>query len=160
MKHFSPEEWRSYGKGPAKEKDVLMEKHLLDCDACFQLFLDSIDDQAVEEARALVPPDFTARTCDLIRASDWKEKQPPAHFQRKRLLAYYAVAAAITITLCGGGIFQSWSNAAVRINSHLNPAAETPSKYEAILFNWPTRLQEISNDWLNPMEIEKHKEVK
>ena len=159
MKHFSPEEWRTYGKGPAKEKDVLMEKHLLDCDACLQLFLDSIDDQAVEEARALVPPDFTARTCDLLRANTRKEERRPVRSQRKRLLACYAVAAAITIMLSGSGVFQTWSDTS-RMNLHYNPTAQTVGKYEDILFNWPARLQEISNGWLNNMEIEKHKEVK
>ncbi|MDD2511076.1 MAG: hypothetical protein PHP26_11000 [Syntrophomonas sp.] len=159
MTHFSPEEWRTYGKGPTKEKDVLMEKHLLDCDACLQLFLDSIDDQAVEEARALIPPDFTARTCGLLRTNARKEERRPGRSQRKRLLACYAVAAAITIMLCGGGVFQSWSDTS-RMNLHYNPTAQTVGKYEDILFNWPARLQEISNGWLNNMEIEKHKEVK
>jgi predicted anti-sigma-YlaC factor YlaD len=159
MKHFSKEEWLAYGKGQTNEKQALMENHLLDCDACLQLFLEGIDANAVEEARTLIPPDFTARTCDLIRTSSRKEEVQPNRFPRRGFLAYYAVAAAITIMLTGGGVFQSWSDH-TRMNLQLDPAVQTVSKYETILFNWPSRLQEKTTDWLKTVDLEKYKEVK
>ncbi|MDD2621251.1 MAG: hypothetical protein PHC92_11360 [Syntrophomonadaceae bacterium] len=158
MKHFSKEEWVVYGKEPASEQAALMEKHLLDCDACLQLFLEGIDETDMTEALAFIPPDFTTHTSDLIRASARQEERPPARFQSKGLLAYYAAAAAITIMLTGGGVFEFLNNA--RINMPPNPAKETAGKYEEILFNWPSQLQEKTTGWFRNIELEKHKEVK
>lgn len=158
MKHFSSEEWRNLGKGLNNEIQIEMEKHLLDCDACLQLFLEGIDEAALDEARNAIPSDFTARTCALIKAGERKTERYPAHFQRKGLLAYYTAAAAITIMLTGGGVFQSLNNAS--INLPTNPAVHDASKYESILFNWPAQLQEKTAGWLNTINLESYKEVK
>lgn len=158
MKHYNSEEWRNLGKGLNNEIQIEMEKHLLDCDACLQLFLEGIDQASLEEARNAIPSDFTVRSCSLIKAGERKTERYPAHFQRKGLLAYYAAAAAITIMLTGGGVFQSLNNA--KMNLQPNPAIHAGSKYEAILFNWPAQLQEKTAELLNTIELRNFKEVK
>ncbi|MDD3269655.1 MAG: hypothetical protein PHX14_10060 [Syntrophomonadaceae bacterium] len=158
MKHFSSEEWRSLGQGLNRDKDMVMEKHLLECDACLQLFLEGIDANAMEEAKFVIPPDFATRTCDLIRASARQEPRYTARFQRKGLLAYYAAAAVITIMMTSGGLLQSLNN--TKINLPLHPDVPVASKYEDILFKWPAQLQEKTAGWLNTINLESYKEVK
>ncbi|MEN6326142.1 MAG: hypothetical protein ABFD18_08060 [Syntrophomonas sp.] len=159
MKHFSSEEWRALGQGPGGEKDMVMEKHLLECDACLPLFLEGIDEAALEQARAVIPPDFTARTCALIEADARRKEKYPARFQNKGFLAYYAAAAVITIMLTGGGAFQALNHAA-RTDLPVHSVSQAEGKYETMLFNWPSRLQEKADSWLHAIEAEKHKEVK
>lgn len=159
MKHFSSEEWRALGQGPDEEKNNVMEKHLLECDACLQLFLKGIDETALEQARAVIPPDFTARSCALIEADARRKEKYPARFQSKGFLAYYAAAAAITIMLTSGGAFQALNHTALR-NLPSHSAVQAENKYEAMLFNWPSRLQEKTAGWLGAIELDKRKEVK
>lgn len=159
MKHFSSEEWRALGQGSDEVKNAMMEKHLLECDACLQLFLEGIDEAALEQAGAAIPPDFSTRTCALIAAEARRKEKYPASFQRKGFFAYYAASAVITIVLTGGGAFQALNHAA-RTNVPPHSAVRAESKYEAILFDWPSRLQEKTAGWINALELDKRKEVK
>ncbi len=152
MTHFNSEEWKTLGQGMEKERDRIMEDHLLNCDACLQLFLEGIDDDVLAEAEKLIPSGFTAQTSALIMADERRKEKYPARFQRKGFLAYYAAAAAITIMLTGGGVFQALNEAA-RTNVPAHSAVQAGSKYEAILFNWPSRLQEKTVDWFNAIEL-------
>ena len=167
MKHFDVQEWLLFNHGEAdEEKGRLMEEHLVVCKDCMRIFLDGIDELEINRARAVIPPDFTTRTIELVQA----QKEIPKYFKRpgqfyrhrnrwrRRLFSYYVAAASVTLMLMGGGVFQSAIHQVPDIS--LPYSLEVPDKQHNFIFTWPTQLREKTTGWIGSIELKNYKEVK
>lgn len=156
MKHFSREQWQAFYRGQVEE-EALMENHLLVCESCRQTFLDCIEDADLEQAEAIINPDFSTQALDYIRENGQQGRQNQYRLQSRRLLAFYTAAAALTIMLTGGGVLQSLNDKIV--NPPLSSAVKASSSYEEKIFNWPAQLREKTSSWINHIEFIQQKEV-
>lgn len=102
MNHYDAEAWVSYRNNRIDEEQRrLMEEHLAVCDSCLQRYLDAAAEHESALAELLLPPDFSALVKEKIGAA----KEQPFKRRRSRALVNYTVAAAITLALMSGGIF-------------------------------------------------------
>lgn len=167
MKHFDRQEWLAFHQAEVGEEERRMEEHLVVCEDCMQIFLDTIDATEIERARFIIPPDFTTRTIELVQAPRARlkcVKEPSAQsYQRKnrwrrRLFSYYVAASAVTLMLMSGGVFQSAIHQVPNIS--MNYSLEIPDKQHNFLFSWPAQLREKTTGWLGAIDRKNHKEVK
>ncbi len=167
MKHFDVQEWLLFYQGEeGKENEHLMEEHLVVCEECMQIFLARIDEIEISRARAIIPPDFTTRTIELVQEQRERLKylkqtgQPYQHRERwrRKLFSYYVAAASVTLMLMGGGAFQSAIHQAPNIS--IPYSLEVPNKKHNFIFTWPTQLREKTTGWIGSIELKNHKEVK
>lgn len=167
MKHFDVQEWLLFHQGEAgEEQECLMEEHLVICEDCMQIFLDGIDEIEINRARAIIPPDFTIRTIELVQEQRERPKdlkQPGQGNQhrdrwRRRLFSYYVAAASVTLMLMSGGVFQSAIHQVSNIS--IPYSVEMADKKNNFIFNWPTQLREKTTGWIGSIELKNYKEVK
>jgi|GEM_PF-626299 len=162
MKHFDKQEWLVFREGKAGTEEVsIMEDHLTICEDCRQIFLSSIDADEISRAEAFIPPDFTARTLNLLQAPVNKPGASPYQQKagvKRRLLSFYVAAAAVTLMLMSGGVFQSAARQVTNIPVNYSPQA--PARQYFTLPNWPGQLREKTAGWMDAIEWKKHKEVK
>ncbi|PKM78213.1 MAG: hypothetical protein CVU90_02785 [Firmicutes bacterium HGW-Firmicutes-15] len=168
MKHFDVQEWLLFNQGEAgEEKEHLMEEHLVICEDCMQIFLDGIDEIEINRANAIITPDFTTRTIELVKEQSERLnylKQPSLQsYQhkdrwRRRLFSYYVAAAAVTLMLMSGGVFQSAIHQVPNIS--IPYSLEVPDKKHNLIFTWPTQLREKTTGWIGSIELKNSKEVK
>lgn len=162
MKHFDKQEWLAFQEGrEGADKITIMEAHLTICEDCRQAFLSSIDADEISRAESFIPPDFTVRTLNLLQAPD--NKTGALNYQQKarikrRLLSFYVAAAAVTLMLMSGGVFQSAARQVTNIPISYN--TQVPAKTHFILPNWPDQLREKTAGWLDAIEWKNHKEVR
>ncbi|MEX2459707.1 MAG: hypothetical protein WD469_00165 [Paenibacillaceae bacterium] len=115
MRHYSNVEWSAYVRGQlSAERQSEYEAHLYDCEACLQLYMDSVADLDVDPVTSESDP-FYLEDVWIEQIMDQIESQkqllqtqssPPRKIAlyRKPVLQY-ALAAAITILLMTTGIF-------------------------------------------------------
>jgi predicted anti-sigma-YlaC factor YlaD len=144
MKHYTREEWLNYKKGGSVKNQHIMEQHLHDCAQCKDLFLKLIDDSEMSRASSIIPVGFSSATMQYIMNQQITRKSPGyARKQRRKLLSYYAIAAAITIMLVNQGFFQLVIKEASKA-----PTAYTEQKLDTsrgFLFDWPKQLTKKSS---------------
>lgn len=159
VKHYSAEQWREFCDSSDQMKNRReMEQHLLECDECQRLFLQGIDQAEIEKAALMVPPDFTEHT--LGRAAGGRERPAARKTSsgRQRLLAFYASAAAITLILMSGGVFQ---NLTERMNQA--PGIEHGSisqRVDSFLYHWPDQVKAGFRRQIDEVYARYSKEVK
>lgn len=102
MNHYDAGAWVSYRNNRVEEKQRrLMERHLARCDICLQRYLEAAAEHENALAELLLPPNFSTVIMEKIGAG---KAQSPRK-RRSRALVNYTVAAAITLALMSGGIF-------------------------------------------------------
>lgn len=106
MNHFTKEEWLHYVKNQLEEEvRTSYENHLYECDQCFELYL-----QAIDEARGELPliEDGQKFTDEIMEKIDEdklsKEKKIPFY---QKTFFQYGIALAMTIFLMSSGVFQA-----------------------------------------------------
>lgn len=102
MIHFTSEQWSKYVKNELEEevRDIY-ENHLYECDQCFELYL-----QAMDEAQDGFPAISNEQqfTDELMKQIQPVEKTVPFY---QKTAFQYMLAAAMTIFLMASGVFQS-----------------------------------------------------
>jgi predicted anti-sigma-YlaC factor YlaD len=102
VKHYDIESWALYRNNRIDENQRrLMENHLAVCDSCLKSYLAAAAKYEIRLGELLLPPDFNVAVNESIKI----KKQQAARRRRSRSLANYTVAAAITLALMSGGIF-------------------------------------------------------
>ncbi|MEN6461920.1 MAG: hypothetical protein ABFC94_11200 [Syntrophomonas sp.] len=147
MKHYTQEEWRDYKKGLINKKNI-MEEHLRGCSQCRNLFLKLIDESELIKASMIIPNGFDTATMQYIKNQPVIRKSPGnVRSQRRKLLSYYAIAAAITLMLVNQGFFQLAVKEASQIpTTYTQEKTKLPNNF---IFNWPRELTEKSSDLTN-----------
>lgn len=157
--HYDKSAWQMFylKQLPLDQLDQ-MENHLASCDQCQESFLNCIDE--LEPAVYIASADFARHTMDFINTSQQNErKHPSARQKRRRMLINYVAAAAVTITLMSGGVFQSAVDQTAQIPRH--PNSEAVQKNEQnLLFTWPEKIEVSTSQLINNMSFTKLKEVK
>lgn len=151
MKHYSEAEWLAFKHKSIKDTEFeIMESHLLECEPCFNVFLNLANELELARADTFIPPDFSRTTMDFINHHQVSQPSPyRRQGKMQRLLSYYVIAALITLMLVSSGVFQAAVNDAV-----LTTATSTvdTDKTDNIIFNWPSRLIETSSAWTNSIQ--------
>jgi len=159
--HYKQQEWQTfYDNNLPNDQLNLMESHLESCDACREIFISCIDPLYVRTIEKEISADFAHLTMEFIKTSQLAEcKHPSARQKRRRMLINYIAAAAVTITLMSGGVFQSAVDQTAQIPRESDrKAAHIEEK--SLLFTWPNRLEASTDHWINNMSFTKLKEVK
>lgn len=170
MRHFDKQQWDAFGRDMANpELQDNMEQHLLECEDCLQTFLLSIDETEINQATFTIPEDFASSMIKYINnrqakldstrvATAVKVKTNShsglngARMRSKRLFSYYVAAAAITLMLMGGGVFQSAIDQVSNV-----PATgylQADDRQDSFLIKWPTQLKEKTTSWINTIQKE------
>jgi len=163
MKHFDSQEWSVFSCDMFPiHKQEQMEEHLYKCDECIEVFLDTIDENAVNEAYNLIPADFTSKTLAYIENHSPKTV-PITRPKRKisNMFTYYVAAALLTIFFVSSGVFNSLAHSYAKINR-----AESILTYNVIdkkkdfTFNLAKKLANQTAHWINNFEKKITEEVK
>ena len=105
MTHYTKEQWMFYAKGNEIDREA-MEAHLLQCDACMDIYLFAVDALGSE----LPELDNVGLFISQIQIESKLDRQP--HVQPIKVswfmkpIFQYTIAASITILLVGTGAFQ------------------------------------------------------
>lgn len=144
MKHYTREEWLDYKKGLTDKKHI-MERHLRNCEQCKNLFLTLINESELCEADSIIPAGFSTATMRYIENKQVVQKSlRHGRNQQRKLLGYYAIAAAITLMLVNQGFFQLAVKEVSRV-----PTTHTAQRVDvskSLIFNWPMKLTQKSSD--------------
>ena len=111
--HFSPDEWQDYKRKTIEPELVAeIEAHLALCEDCREYFLRLIDETDIKVAQDKIPLDFTDALINRINQPapaviPIKIKPGKRKLNRRDIFAYYVTAAAITLALMSGGVFDS-----------------------------------------------------
>ncbi|HBQ86902.1 MAG TPA: hypothetical protein DD811_10550 [Syntrophomonas sp.] len=160
MSHYTQQEWIDFKKHRLpEEKQLQMEQHLQVCDSCMDVWLGLMGQEEINAAAEVIPDDFGRKTMQLVRA---QSKPVSSLFskvnKRRRLLAYYTAAAAITLMLVSGGVFQTIVNGLAYRQTQQISAIEGPAR---LLYSWPEQLSKTSAQYFQKIELTRNlKEVK
>ncbi|WP_026895949.1 hypothetical protein [Clostridiisalibacter paucivorans] len=100
MKHYDNMDWFLY-KEKLLPKGILeeMEQHLMKCNHCMDIFLNTIDTNEIEDASNILSNDFSDNIVDKISSKKIKRKNV------KHLFGYYVAVACVTMILVASGFF-------------------------------------------------------
>lgn len=157
MRHFSHDEWWFLKEGLCSEKiESDMKEHLVYCDRCRKLFLSLISGEDVGKGAELVSPNFSNLVMAKINVKDKENRAIKKKNQsrpKKNTPVYFAVAAAITFILMGGGFFQSlvqsvpqFSFEASKVDHHF---------LDEVKMDWPNKLVDKTSNWIYDFETQK-----
>ncbi|NLM53160.1 MAG: hypothetical protein GX197_10125 [Firmicutes bacterium] len=105
MKHYTRQEWQAFAAGQVKASQCTkMEKHLLVCDQCVDLYLSLITPADESYAGTVLSPDFTAKVMQKVNAFANKKQ---ASSRQRRSFLYYVAVACLTLIFTSAGVFQS-----------------------------------------------------
>lgn len=155
MSHYTRQEWIDFKKHRLpEEKQLQMEQHLQVCDSCMDVWLGLIGQEEIDKAAGMIPDDFGRKAMQLVRAQDKPVSPLSSNVnKRRRLLAYYTAAAAITLTLVSGGVFQTIVNGLAYRQTQQISAIEGPARF---LYSWPEQLSKTSTQYLQKIELSKN----
>lgn len=157
MSHYTPEQWSDFKQHNLTETVCReMEQHLQVCDQCMDLWLELITDTEMAQAAQIIPDNFSQNTLKLAQA------QPPLSLsanrsKRRKLMAYYTAAAAITLMLVSGGVFQSIVDGLSAESTHHVSAYQGPTQ---MLYSWPAWLGRTSHAYLQKIDLNQPRGVK
>ncbi len=162
--HFSPDEWQDYKMNNIEpELAAEIEAHLALCEDCQEYFLKLIDDTDLETAQDKIPLDFTDTLMTKIYQRSpamipVKIKPTKRKLNRRDIFAYYVTAAAITLALMSGGVFDSM----VAKSMYLSQVCILKSqKIESTVDkDWDRQLMENSAKMMRNFSINKERNVK
>lgn len=122
MNHYDIVEWKLFKENLLDDRiRSKMEEHLMNCDECMEVFLSLIDENEIELAKEVVPPDFTDKVVNNIRNVRPIEK---VHKKNKKTyndyFIYYVAVASVAIFLTASGFFGRLVNKVPEISSRLN----------------------------------------
>lgn len=153
MRHYTEQEWLAYKQGLISQPESeQMENHLLDCDQCMDLFLLQINEVEIARANSIIPSNFSQTTMTFIKQKQ-VNKPSPIHRRSKiqKLLSYYVVAAAITLLLVSGGVFQTAIDDVAAMP--VVPAPQSEQQPDSLIFTWPHMLAEKSSSWTHLISV-------
>ncbi len=108
MTHYTDQQWKAYIQGDELDR-ASMDTHLLECDACMDIYL-----IVVEDLHELLPEitNITAFSEGVLQhikslpTYSTKHSQPMTHRRwYTNMFFHYTIAASLTILLVGSGIF-------------------------------------------------------
>ncbi|NLP36973.1 MAG: hypothetical protein GX357_04940 [Firmicutes bacterium] len=105
MKHFTRQQWKAFAAGQVKApQSAEMEKHLLVCDRCVDLYLSLLSPADEFHARTIISPRFTANVMQKVSLFESKRNESA---RQKRNFFYYVAVACLTLLFTSAGVFQS-----------------------------------------------------
>lgn len=151
--HYSSEMWQQYKDSKLPEALAMqMESHLYNCPFCLETFLGLISQDDMANAEAHLSEDFTKDTMHLIGSSkkiapvQSNKTAPP--ISKRKLFGYYVTAAAVTLMLMSGGVFQQLVDGYPRITAACT--ANTQIIDRGLQTRLPQEMQQ-SGEWLQNM---------
>lgn len=152
MKHYTGEQWMTYvEQGLSDEDNQQMEQHLVTCDSCMELYMQSLErvvgsypslpDEAaladrvmlaIEAADSVSPSSTAPRLAPSEEAGFGSQKQRNPRTWMRSPLFHYAVAAVITLVLMSSGIFQSIMDHPAGIDRTSNREAQAEAAEEPV----------------------------
>jgi hypothetical protein len=108
MKHYGIDEWKEF-KENNLSMDLIneMQIHLLECDDCMNLYLESIDDDYIRDVSKDLPDDFTECVTNKIKLEDSRIITAKKKNYISNIMICYISAACITLFLMSQGFFHT-----------------------------------------------------
>lgn len=156
MKHYDYVEWVLY-KNKLLDDEIYkeMEEHLLQCNDCMDIFLSLIDEIDLENAKTIIPIDFTDKVIKNI-----KNIRPITKPIRKKkannFFMYYVAVASITILLTAGGFFEKMIDTVPHISVDLSEEANKINTNA--IYNFSEKITSKTSKFINNFQFKKVKE--
>lgn len=156
MKHFKEAKWRLFKERMCpKDMAEVMEDHLAACEPCRDIFLSLIGEEEIAQGAELLSPDFSRRVMAAVKNNGGQRvagKKNRLGRREKNTPVYFAVAAAITLILMGGGLFQS-------LDRFISPFATGSMVFERppaepVIMGWPDKLVDRAANWMYNFETQ------
>jgi len=160
--HFTYDEWQAFKENSlTPEKSAAMEIHLQDCETCQELYLSLIEPYDLDLVQTAIPLDFTETLMsklDKQTATIIKIPAPKPILKRKSIFAYYVTAAAVTLALMNGGVFDSM----VDQSMHFSKACMIQSQNieTQVSRDWRSQLLKDNSAWMDKFSFAKERNVK
>jgi predicted anti-sigma-YlaC factor YlaD len=103
MEHIEKETLGKYcaNQLPEEEQSII-DQHITECESCFSLYLDMIENFHIEHS---VSDTFTDRTIEEIERSQSFNQDNIPSMKQSRIMTHYFLAAGLTLLLTFSGLF-------------------------------------------------------
>lgn len=160
--HYGTDQWQNFKSRTSETPETYaMEAHLLECDSCREIYLNLFLQEELNQALNIIPPDFTDSLIAKIELPPPVKARPlysrPV-VNRKGIFAYYVTAAAVTLVLMSGGVFDSMANQSVRF-SHVW-AMQSRNFESRVSRDWSSKLLKDGTIWMQNQSFSKERKVK
>ncbi len=103
-----------------------IEEHLEQCDACFDCYLQHIEEWSIPVS---LSSNFTEDTINMLKTanpilSQSENKTPSKQDYRRKTLANYLLAVGLTVVFMFSGVFQFMASISDKLNVHDEPISE------------------------------------
>lgn len=143
-RHYRSGEWRDYRLNKVSaSKRRRMERHLVRCTACLQVYTAAAGSEEAAAAERLLPADFTTRAVKLAQQA---AQTQPARL-RRRLLLQYAAAASITLALTASGFFEAAAREIPQMMKNLDRISREINRITEL--KWSDKLAESASEQID-----------
>lgn len=156
MAHYSREEWKAFAEETLRdERSKTMEKHLLTCNRCLQLYLSCFPESSAAGDALELHPLFTSRVMQRVEGLDAGRK---GRSKRQETIFYYAAAACLTLFFMFAGVFEGFVGALPEIKADLKSvilAAQPAGLYNQGLTEpgWSDKLLDSTLALINTIKL-------
>ncbi len=159
MKHFNIDECAKYKNNLLSQDEMKeMEDHLYNCQICMEVFLSTIGDQEIEQAKSYIPEDFNESLMESLS----KIKPIGSTGKKKKLikdyLFYYGAVASVAIVLTLSGVFGTMVDSVHQID--LSKESSKARFQPDGLFKLSESITNKTSDFINNFQFNMNKEEK
>ncbi|KAB8127454.1 zf-HC2 domain-containing protein [Gracilibacillus oryzae] len=106
MEHIQNEKLSAYCNNQLPEEEqTIIDNHLTECESCFSLYLEAIDNCHIDHS---VSESFTDKTMEELELSPlFNQESRPSSKKKNRIMAHYLLAAGLTLIFTFSGLFES-----------------------------------------------------